>query len=190
MRSGERSEICQQRDRNNCMRRHESDHGEHWTKLIRHFMEEPAWRALSPTAQALYPWLKFEWRGPKANNNGRISLSVRQAAAAMGVQPDTAAKAFHDLQRKGFIVQTRPACLGLEGAGKSPEYELTELKMPGSDGDGRKLYREWAPERDFPVASTGANNPAGNNGRSRTKTCHDFRDVPVLKTVTKSRALS
>ena len=53
---------------------------EHFTKLIRVTMETPAWRALSSTAQALYPWLKLEWRGPQNNNNGRISLAVSTAS--------------------------------------------------------------------------------------------------------------
>ena len=57
-----------------------SDRGEHFAKMFRHIMEEPAWRALPSTAQALYPWLKLEWRGPDADNNGSIRLSVRQAA--------------------------------------------------------------------------------------------------------------
>lgn len=108
----------------------------------------------------------------------------------MGVRPDTAAKAFRDLQRKGFIVQTRQACLGVEGNAKSSEYELTELKMPGAERDGRKLYRDWRPGQDFPVLSSSSNNPAGSNGRQKTKPCHDFRDVPVLKSVTKIGGLS
>ncbi|SMC70399.1 hypothetical protein SAMN06297251_10639 [Fulvimarina manganoxydans] len=157
---------------------------EHWTKLIRTTMEEPAWKALSTTAQALYPWLKLEWRGPDANNNGKIRLSTRQAGDRLGVRAATAALAFHDLQRKGFIVQTEPACLGIEGAAKSPAYEITELKMPGADGDGRKLYRLWRPDADYPVPDTLSNNPTGRNGR-KTKPCHENRDGPVTKTVTK-----
>jgi hypothetical protein len=141
-------------------------------------MEEPAWRALSSTAQALYPWLKFEWRGPDANNNGKIRLSTRQAATAMGVSPDTAAEAFRDLQRKGFIVQTEPACLGVEGAAKSPAYELTELKMPGAEKDGRKLYRNWRKGYDYEVQRSAANNPNGRNGRVLKK------QNPVMKTMT------
>lgn len=163
---------------------------EHWTKMIRHTMEEPAWTELSTTAQALYPWLKFEWRGAGANNNGNLRLSVRQAAARLGVWPDTAAEAFRDLQRKGFIVQTSAASLGVEGEAKSPTYEITELKMPGAEGDGRKLYREWKPGKDFPVASANANNPSGRNGTRKTKPRHDYRDGPVMKTVTKTGALS
>lgn len=164
---------------------------EHYTKIIRSTSEEVAWRALSSTAQALYPWLKFQWRGADNNNNGKISLSVRQAAASMGVRPDTAAEAFRDLQRKGFLVVTQAAHLGVEGAAKSATYELTELKMPGTEKaqDGRKLYQDWRPGHDYPVKTTGANNPHGNNGK-KTKPCHDFRDGPVPKTVTKNGRLS
>jgi hypothetical protein len=159
--------------------------GEHWTKVLRATMEEPAWRALSSTAQALYPWLKLEWRGPDANNNGKLRLSVRQAAEKMGVVPDTAAKAFRDLQRKGFIVQTEQACLGVDGAAKAPAYEITELKMPSAERDGRMLYREWQKGTDFPVCSAIPNNPRGSNGR-KTKPRHENHDSPVMKTMTKS----
>lgn len=139
-------------------------------------MEEPAWRALPTTAQALYPWLKLEWAGPNANDNGRLALSVRQAAEALGVRPDTAARAFRELQAKGFIVQTSPALLGIEGGAKSPTYEITELKLPGSKThEGRKLYRQWRPGSDFPVQKVAANNPHGRNGSKKN---------PVLKIVT------
>ena len=63
---------------------------EHFAQMIRNTMSTEAWRALSPCAQALYPWLKLEWHGPRSNNNGRISLSVRQAAERMGVSINTA----------------------------------------------------------------------------------------------------
>lgn len=165
--------------------------GEHWTKMLRHTMEEPAWRALSSTAQALYPWLKLEWRGADKNNNGRIRLSTRQAADRLGVRPDTAAEAFRDLQRKGFIVQTERACLGLEGAAKAPSYELTELRMPFAEKgqDGRKLYQEWMPGHDYPVQGSRPNNPSGRNGK-KAKPRHAFRDGAVMKTVTKMEILS
>src|SRR4051794_12011637 len=101
------------------------DSSEHFAMMLRCTMEEPAWLALSSTAQALYPWLKLEWKGARYNNNGRISLSVKQAAARLGVRPDTAARAFHDLQAKGFIVVTRIAQLGIDGAARPFEFELT-----------------------------------------------------------------
>lgn len=171
-------------------KRRRDERGEHWTKLIRTTMEEPAWRALSSTAQALYPWLKLEWRGPDANNNGKIRLSCRQAAKCLGVRAETAANAFNDLQAKGFIFQTEAGCLGLTGAAKSPAYELTELKLPQAERhEGRKLYRDWKPGHDLPVKKAGTNNPLGLNGRGK-KPCHENRDDAVTESVTKLRRAS
>lgn len=139
---------------------------DHFTKLIRITMEAPAWRALSATAQALYPWLKLEWRGPQNNNNGRISLAVSTAARCLGVKPDTAARAFHDLQAKGFLVMTKPACLGIGGAAAPPWFELTEIALPHAERpEGRKLYREWREGRDFLVSKAQPHNPRGINGK-------------------------
>ena len=157
---------------------------EHFTKMIRSTMEEPAWSALSTTAQALYPWLRLEWRGDKASNNGKLRLSVRQAADRIGVSINTAAEAFRDLQRKGFIVVREPACLGLDGAAKSPAYELTELALPGTEGHGRKLYKLWRHGSDFPVVRAMANNPSGRNGK---KACHQNKDDTVINFETQTR---
>ena len=108
----------------------------------------------------------MEWKGPKANNNGKISLSVRQAAECMGVSNDTAAKAFHELQAKGFIVVIQPASLGVYGKGKWPEYEITEIAKP-PNRDGRRLFGDWTPDCDFPVIKANASNrktkPRPNN---------------------------
>ncbi|NVK48034.1 MAG: hypothetical protein HWE33_17240 [Rhodobacteraceae bacterium] len=162
---------------------------EHFTKLIRNTMEEPAWRALPPVAQALYPWLKLEWRGPEANNNGKIRFSVRQAANALGVSRDTAARGFHELQAKGFLVLTEAACLGTSGRARSPAFELTEIGLPHSnDRGGRKLYRNWSKGKDFPVHVARANNPDGMNGK--TKAHPKLDDSNVLKIRTKGKITS
>jgi DNA-binding transcriptional MocR family regulator len=134
-------------------------------------METDAWRALPSSAQALYPWLKLEWHGPKANNNGRISLSVRQAAQKLGVNPKTVTRAFHALQTKGFIVQTKAGALGLAGAGESPCYEITEIELPSSKiRGGRALYKQWVKDLGFPVLLAQSNNPNGRNGKNKTPT--------------------
>ena len=141
---------------------------EHFTKMVRNMMQTDAWRALSPTAQALYPWIKFEWHGPKANNNGKIKLSVRQAADCLGCGKNAASRAFRDLQAKGFIVQTKAACLGTGGEATSPQYEITEISMPMLEKGqhGRCLYRSWKPGYDFPVHRSQPNNPRGTNGQA------------------------
>lgn len=156
---------------------------EHWTKLHRRLMEEPAWRALSPLAQALYPWIKLEWRGPDHNNNGKIRLSCRQAAQRMGISINTAARAFRELQAKGFIVVTVQGALGIEGQARGPSYEITELAMPASgDVVGRMLYRQWRPDKEFEVVAHNINNPRGINGKRKSR--HQYRDGAITNLVT------
>lgn len=110
--------------------------------------------------------MKLEWHGPEANNNGKISFSVRQAAHVLNVSVNTASRAFHELQAKGFIVQPWPAVLGVTGQATCPTYELTELGSPDKPGEGKRLYKGWAPDREFEVKKAQANNPTGKNGKS------------------------
>ena len=128
---------------------------EHYTKCYHWVMKTDAWKALSPTAQALYPWLKLEWKGDKKgrNNNGEIFLSVRQAAAKMGVSKDTAARAFQDLQAKGFILPTRLGELGVAGKAKCPLWELTELPRK-NERRPSALFVHWRLGNDYPVQKT------------------------------------
>jgi hypothetical protein len=155
---------------------------DHYTKLVRNTMQTDAWRALSASAQALYPWVKLEWRGPQANNNGKIRLSVRQASKCMGCNPDTAARAFRDLQEKGFLHVTEAARLGLTGDAKGSTYELTELPLPNSDNhSGRRLYLKWVKGSDFPVAYVAMS--SGGNPK-KTKPRPENRDSNVLKITT------
>ncbi len=158
--------------------------GEHWTKLVRNMMEEPAWRALSSTAQALYPWLRLEWHGVEHNNNGRICLSVRQAAERLGVSYNTAAKAFRELQAKGFIAVTRPPKLGTSGVASSPLFELTEISLPTARGEsGRRLYKQWSKGSDFAVVKAPIHNPTGKRGK--TKPCLKNCDETVVEFATR-----
>lgn len=122
-------------------------------------LDTEAWRSLGSAAQALFPWLVMEFRGAKFNNNGKIRLSVRQAAERMGVARDTAARAFHDLQAKGFIVVKKGASLGVSGHGKCPEYEITSIATPHKEAS--KLFLEWSKDEDFPIFAHPVKNPTG-----------------------------
>lgn len=159
---------------------------EHFARLPRRIMETPAWRALSPNAQALYPWFLLEWKGTDFNNNGKIRMSVRQAARALGVTPDTAARAIRDLQAKGFVAMKEPACLGIEGAGKSPAFELTDIPLPGSGKpEGRKAFNEWRPGQELSVPKVASNNPEGRNGRAKPRHEKQHTSVTIVRTVGK-----
>lgn len=127
-------------------------------------METPAWRALLPTAQAAYVWIKLEWKGPYRNNNGMISISTRQLAEKMGISANTASKALRDLQAKGFLVVRRAAHIGVTGKGRSHQFEVTELPVPG-ETVGQKLYRSWKPDHGFQIVEpvSSRKNPVTKN---------------------------
>lgn len=156
---------------------------EQFTTMTRNTMETDAWRALSSMAQALYVWVKLEWKGPKNNNNGKIKLSSRQAAHKMGVNHKTAALGFQELQAKGFLHTTEAASLGFSGSAKSPSFEITELPLPYAKPNvGRCLFREWSPGKDFEVKKAPTHNPHGANGK---KTCPKKGNGPVPNLGTK-----
>lgn len=162
---------------------------QHFAKLLRTTMETPAWKALSPAAQALYPWLRLEWHGPEFNNNGKIRFSARQAAEALGVGRNCAARLFQELQAKGFIVVTEPGRMGVQGQARGPAYELTEISLPhGEKKEGRKLYLNWEHGADFAVIKGRANNPDGRN--QKTEPCHQNEDGHVIKMRTYRRSAS
>jgi DNA-binding transcriptional MocR family regulator len=126
-------------------------------------LDTPAWRALSTAAQALYPWLVMEFKGKKYNNNGKIRLSVRQAALKMGTSKDTVARAFGDLQAKGFIKVTKGGSLGISGMGKCPEYEIAAITLPENGTKANKYYEDWKDSSDFKVFKHPVKNGKGKN---------------------------
>ena len=156
--------------------KHPQDKVEHYTIMTRALMQTNAWRSLSTTAQALYPWVRLEWKGPKANNNGKISLSVRQAAERLGVSKDTAARAFQELQAKGFLHVKETASLGVHGHGRCFKFEITEISLVPAR-DGRHLYKTWTKGNDYEVTKAVPANPRG----LRTKTLHKSSASPIIE---------
>lgn len=157
--------------------------GEKFTAMRLPIMQTPAWRDLSATAQALYVWIRLEWKGPRFSNNGDLNLSVRQASERMGCTKDTAMRGFHDLQAKGFIVQTRGACLGVHGKGKAPTYELTEIPPKGCNGPGKQLFNSWTKDRDFPVQKS--HSKTSVKSTQTAKACPEKRHATVIELRTK-----
>lgn len=139
---------------------------EQFAMLTRSVLFSDAWIALSSTAKALYPYLRLQYRH-KNNNNGEIRLSVRDAAALLGVGRDTVSRAFLDLQAKGFIVVTEIAVLGIDGHGRCSAFELTEVPLKGVKGPGRMLFKNCEKGEDFPVSKAAAHNPSGRNSKKQ-----------------------
>ena len=92
----------------------------------------PAYRALPPNARTLLVELISMDRG---DTNGSLWLSVRDAAARIGLaSKDAACKAFEDLERAGFIRMTKDAHFSVKAADTSRArcWRLTWLHAPGT----------------------------------------------------------
>jgi len=83
-----------------------------------------AWATLKPGPRALYIELKRRFNGA---NNGRILLSHREAAKALGVNRNTVGGYFNELEARCFIRATQAACLGPSGIGQTSHWALEEL---------------------------------------------------------------
>lgn len=75
-----------------------------WVRLEHSVIDSPAFQSLSPVAAKLFIMLL---RVYNSHNNGEIGYSCRQASLVTGTSKDTAARAFKELESKGFIKATR-----------------------------------------------------------------------------------
>jgi hypothetical protein len=89
-------------------------------------LDQPAWKAMSFGARALYIALKRRF-SPHHHNNGRIFLSQRDAAKELNSHHNEIARWYRELQHFGFIVMMVPGFLGIQGKGQAPRWRLTEL---------------------------------------------------------------
>ena len=74
---------------------------------------------------------------------------------------------------------TEPASLGVEGQGKCPKYEITELELPGKPR-GRCLFSKWKKGFDLPVIKANVSNVV-----RKTKPRPNNSDTTVLAFRTK-----
>lgn len=105
-----------------------------FTRLDHTILRSPAYHALTTTARALLVELTSLENG---KNNGSLYLSVRDAAARLGMSDLTSAgRAFDELQDLGFIEMTEDASFHVKAAEKSRArcWRLTWLPGPGRRG--------------------------------------------------------
>ncbi len=102
------------------------------------FQDSAAWRTLAPGPRALYVEIKRRFTGA---NNGRITLSHREAASLLNVHRNTIGPWFSGLVERGFIAQTRGAFLGPSGVGETAQWRITEEACDGVRPS--KEFMQW-----------------------------------------------
>lgn len=112
-----------------------------FARLGHRLLLSPAYRALSPNARALLVELAMMENG--RNNGTGLYLSVRDAADRIGVaDPNTAGRAFQELEELGFISMTADSHLAIKaGAGSRARYwRLTWQAVAGKQGPTNDFY--------------------------------------------------
>ena len=131
--------------------------GEHHVRLYGWLLRSQAWRSLSAQSRAVLICLMDRYNG---SNNGRIALSVRSAAAECRITKDTAARAFHELQDRGFIKLVTPGAFSRK-VRHAAEWLLTEFRDDVSGDMPTKEFMCWrqnqnsVPIQAVPVPSIG-----------------------------------
>jgi hypothetical protein len=106
-----------------------------------YLLKSAAWRSLMPNDRALYMELKWGYDG---FNNGRIGLSVRDAAEALHIGKNAAGASFAALQQKGFIEATTKGAFHVK-IKRATEWLLTEYKSDVTGDLARKDFMRWVP---------------------------------------------
>jgi len=135
-----------------------------------------AYRGLSPNARSLLMELISLYNG---SNNGSLYLSVRDAAARMGVADLTAASnAFGELQEMGFIVCTMPSEFR---GGSSSTSRARCWRLTFEHGPDKQIathdYREREPE---PKTRARKRMERGQKALKSYRKARDSDRLPVL----------
>jgi hypothetical protein len=108
--------------------------------LIKATMATPAWRAMSLGARMLNIELRGRLRNDYANN-GKVFLSCRKAAKAIGVNKDSIARWFVENEHYGFLRKTAEGFLGVDGRGIAAHYCFTEF--PHATHPPTRDFEKW-----------------------------------------------
>jgi hypothetical protein len=115
---------------------------ERYVSLKYWFMDSLAWKSLPCTARALYLEIARRYNG---SNNGRISLSARQAMEALNVSKATAARTFLLLEDRGFIICNKRGAFSMKAVRDASVWRLTEYPDDVVPGYATKQFMSWRP---------------------------------------------
>ena len=93
-----------------------------FVQILKYILTSEAWRNLSPSAVKVFIELQRRYKG---DNNGRITLSVTEAAEFCGMARNTAHRALQELLELGFVKCHFKGAYSLKMPHAS-EWELTD----------------------------------------------------------------
>ena len=114
---------------------------ERFVKLTYPLIESDAWRWLRPISQAVYIEIRRRYNGL---NNGKISLSLSEAAHILKASKSSINRALKQLEMHGFIKLIKK---GYFTGRMASEYALTDEQLDGYPPT--REWRQWQPTMAF-----------------------------------------
>jgi hypothetical protein len=109
-----------------------------WVMLYHWLLNSPAWQSLGLAARCL---LIEVWKRHNGLNNGEISFSIREAAGSLKIAPNTANKAFHELEDKGFLKARQRGAFSLKSR-HATTWQITAEPCGGQEAS--KEFMRWS----------------------------------------------
>lgn len=114
-----------------------SDGGDQFVAIPYPMARSAAWRSLSGSAIKVWVELRSRYNG---GNNGKLTLSLDEAARLLGLGKATVSRALDELTAKGFIeLRVRGHWYGR----KATEYSVTDRSCQGVHASN--AWRTWSP---------------------------------------------
>ncbi|MCE7999082.1 MAG: helix-turn-helix domain-containing protein [Rhodobiaceae bacterium] len=105
---------------------------EQYARLPYRMAQHPVFRGLSGNALKIWIELRCRYNG---SNNGKLFLSLGEAAKLLGMGKSSADRAFKELEHRGFIVKTKQ---GYWYGRQATEWRTTDVSC-----DGHLATRDW-----------------------------------------------
>ncbi len=135
-------------------RKGRSSGGGQFFKLYYQMARSAAFRSLSGSALKVFIELRCRFNG---HNNGDLSVSLGECAGMLRMSKSTAARAFRELEAKGFIFNTSPGnWYGRKAATWAVTCEKQDLPRP--EIQARNTWKHWQCER---IADASKNSERG-----------------------------
>jgi hypothetical protein len=115
---------------------------EPFVRLPQWMLHSAAWRALSAVERCVLIEILAIYNG---HNNGRLALSARDAGKRVGCSKNTAARAFDELRKKGFIDVATPGGFSRKTP-HATEYRLTLYQCDRTGERPSKAFARWHPQ--------------------------------------------
>jgi len=108
--------------------------------IIKRLIESEVFLTMPPPANKLFLLLHSQWRPHKP-----VGYGVRQAAKKIGCAKNTAAKAFQELEKRGFIIREEESFFDSRNGSRSREWRLTWMPYTwhGNDKPASNEWEKW-----------------------------------------------